>query len=331
MYFAGPQAGERFYLRTLLTVVRGATSFEHLRTVDGVVHPTFQAACRAHGLLEDDNEWELCLEEATVMQTGHQLRQLFATILKENWPLSDPVALWNRFKENICDDVRHKLIQKGFPNPTEDQIYDYGLYLLDSILNGSAKSLGDFPPMPQPVENWAQLDANRLIAEQLAYDREEQRNLAEPRIQGLNPEQRAAFDAIMNSVMNNEPKLFFLNGPGGTGKTHVYNTLCYALRAEGIIVLCVASSGIAALLLLGGRTSHSTFKIPITLWEGILCNVKKGTMLAELLEKVRLIIWDEVPMQDRRAQEAVDKTMQDIRNDPRPYGGTTVVYGGDFQ
>jgi hypothetical protein len=54
-------------------------------------------------------------------------------------------------------------------------------------------------------------------------------------------------------------------------------------------------------------------------------------MLAELLEKVRLIIWDEVPMQDRRAQEAVDKTMQDIRNDPRPYGGTTVAYGSDFQ
>jgi DNA replication protein DnaC len=116
----------------------------------------------------------------------------------------------------------------------------------------------------------------------------------------------------MNSVMNNKPKIFFLNGPGGTGKTHVYNTLCYALHAEGIIVLCVASSGIAALLLLGGRTSHSTFKIPITLWEGILCNVKKGTMLAELFKKVRLIIWDEVPMQDRRAPEAVDKTMQDI-------------------
>ncbi|KAJ6456619.1 hypothetical protein C8R47DRAFT_955100, partial [Mycena vitilis] len=67
------------------------------------------------------------------MQTGHQLRQLFATILKENWPLNDPLALWDRFKENICDDVRHKLIHKGIPNPSENQIYDYGLYLLDGI------------------------------------------------------------------------------------------------------------------------------------------------------------------------------------------------------
>ncbi|KAJ7018501.1 hypothetical protein C8F04DRAFT_887199, partial [Mycena alexandri] len=67
------------------------------------------------------------------MQTGHQLRQLFVTIIRENWPLSDPVALWDRFKESICDDVRHKMIHKGILNPTEDQIYDYGLYLLDLI------------------------------------------------------------------------------------------------------------------------------------------------------------------------------------------------------
>ena len=50
MYFAGPSAGERFFLRTLLTVVRGATSFEDLRTVDGHCHATFQEACLARGL-----------------------------------------------------------------------------------------------------------------------------------------------------------------------------------------------------------------------------------------------------------------------------------------
>jgi hypothetical protein len=77
---------------------------------------------------------------------------------------------------------------------------------------------------------------------------------------GLNAEQHSAFDKIMHSVRQNDPKLFFPDGPGGTGKTHVYNTLYYALRGEGMIVLCVASSGIAALLLMGGRTSHSTLK-----------------------------------------------------------------------
>jgi hypothetical protein len=51
MYFVHVASGERFYLRLLLTVVAGATSFENLRTIDGVVYPTFQAACGAMGLL----------------------------------------------------------------------------------------------------------------------------------------------------------------------------------------------------------------------------------------------------------------------------------------
>src|SRR5436190_9410332 len=42
MYFVGPRSGERFYLRLLLTIVKGSISFEDLRTWDGVVHPTFK-------------------------------------------------------------------------------------------------------------------------------------------------------------------------------------------------------------------------------------------------------------------------------------------------
>ena len=41
MFYCGPNAGELFYLRFLLTVVKGATSFEHLRTVNGHMHATF--------------------------------------------------------------------------------------------------------------------------------------------------------------------------------------------------------------------------------------------------------------------------------------------------
>ena len=70
MYYINPTAGERFYLRLLLTAVRGPTSFEHLRTVDGTLYPTFQAACVALGLLDDDREWIDCLTEASVFTDG---------------------------------------------------------------------------------------------------------------------------------------------------------------------------------------------------------------------------------------------------------------------
>jgi hypothetical protein len=64
MYFVHPTAGERFFLCLLLTVVLGMTSFEHLWTVDNTEHLTFQAACRALGLLQDDAEWDTCMREA---------------------------------------------------------------------------------------------------------------------------------------------------------------------------------------------------------------------------------------------------------------------------
>ena len=40
-------------------------SYEHLRTVAGVTHATFQAACTALGLLNDDRYWERLFEEWT--------------------------------------------------------------------------------------------------------------------------------------------------------------------------------------------------------------------------------------------------------------------------
>jgi len=61
-------------------------------------------------------------------------------------------------------------------------------------------------------------------------------------------------------------------------------------------VLAVASSGVASLLLPRGRTAHLRFKIPFDLNDATTCSVKRGTMLAELIQLAALIIWDEAPM-----------------------------------
>jgi primosomal protein N' len=185
----------------------------------------------ARGLLEDDNEWRQCLQEAAVMQTGSQLRHLFTTILHDCNPTT-PLVLWNQFKENICDDLKRRLQQMGHENPTEEEVYDYGLYLIDLDLRKKGKSLEQCPPMPLPVGNWAQLHGNRLIAEQLAYDRADQRDKAQQRLGQLNAEQRAAYDAIISAIENNTPKMFFLNGPAGTGKTFLYTILSATIFEE---------------------------------------------------------------------------------------------------
>src|SRR6266542_6132645 len=98
-----------------------------------------------------------------------------------------------------------------------------------------------------------------------------------------------------------------------------------------MIVICVASSGIAALLLIGGCTVHSTFKVPIEIHESSVYNIRKNSVLGDLIRAADLIIWDEAPMQHRHIAEAVTGTFQDIRGSDALFGGLPVVFGGDFQ
>jgi ATP-dependent DNA helicase PIF1 len=99
----------------------------------------------------------------------------------------------------------------------------------------------------------------------------------------------------------------------------------------------VASSGIAAQLLQGGRTAHSRLKIPFDLQANSTCNIRLGSTEAELLQKAKIILWDECPMCHRHAFEALDRTLRDImaQIDPRnkhiPFGNKIMVFGGDFR
>ena len=329
MYFVPPTAGERFYLRTLLTVARGSKSFRDLRTYQGIEYLTFQDACRACGLLEDDGEWRICLSEASQIQTGSHLRFLFASMLLF-CQMSSPETLWLEFCDDICDDLSIQV-----PNPTVDRIHDFGLFLLNRVLAESGYSLKNFPNMPLPQETWSHLNGNHLIAEQLNYDWDNESQSFQQHMENIQtvPEQLDAFRCIVNAVDGHLGGVFFLNGAEGTGKTYVYKTVCHYLRSAGKIVLCVASSGIAALLLPGGQTAHSTFCIPIDILDAeSQCNISKQDGRAELLRAVDLIIWDEAPMQNHFTHEALDRTLRDIcDNELTPFGGKTIVFGGDFQ
>ena len=150
---------------------------------------------------------------------------------------------------------------------------------------------------------------------------------------GFNPGQHAAFDAITQAYEDpsQSQQLFFIHGPGGTGKTFVYNALTAKAQLAGHIVLCVAGSGIASQLLLNGSTAHSMFKIPIPCHEDSTCGVRKQSPLAALFHAARVIVWDEVSMSHRNVFQAVDHMLMDIRDSPQPFGGLTVVFGGDFQ
>lgn len=92
----------------LLHHVRGPTSFDYLKTVDGVLKETYQAACRDRGLLENDEHWKNTLREVSISQCPVQLRELFVVILLFCQP-SESLKLWDNIKDDLCQDIRHRL------------------------------------------------------------------------------------------------------------------------------------------------------------------------------------------------------------------------------
>ena len=83
---------------------------------------------------------------------------------------------------------------------------------------------------------------------------------------------------------------------GGTGKTHGYSTLTRIVRSKGKNVISVAWTGIAATLLIEGRTVHSIFQLPLELNEKTTSNMTLNSKKAKVLRDADLIIWDEAPM-----------------------------------
>ncbi|CAN1164951.1 ATP-dependent DNA helicase PIF1 [Linum perenne] len=291
--------GDVFYLRILLGKIPGALSFQHLRTVSGVVYSDYQLACQAMGLLATDNEWDSVMLE---------------------------VSRWGQ----------EQLTSAPLQQPSSPTLYNQVLHALNSILHTYSSSLGHFG-LPMPTAGTSCMQATNIITAHLNYNCATEAAKSHQLHSSLNGSQLTAYAAIIESVSKNQGKFFFLHGHGGTGKTFLYNCIISKIRSEGKIVLVVASSGIAATLLPDGVTAHSRFKIPLEVDNLSTCMVKKGTEVAELLKEATLIVWDEAPMVHRLSFEAVDRTLCDLMNTPlsgpqySPFGGKTVLLGGDFR
>ncbi|UYV80140.1 hypothetical protein LAZ67_18001816 [Cordylochernes scorpioides] len=110
VYTVHPTNAECYYLRLLLFHIRGPCSFQSLRTVEGVIHTTFQMACKALGLLEDDSHWNETLKEASICHNAASVRALFSTMLIF-CHLSDTLTLWHAHKECMSEDILHRMRQ----------------------------------------------------------------------------------------------------------------------------------------------------------------------------------------------------------------------------
>ena len=377
MYQIAPTAknSELYYLRSLLTRVPGPSGFEALRTYNGVVYPTFQEACRARGLLQDDQEWFNCLHEAcSAISNIRKLRELFVIILFYNNP-ANPLLLWNTFKEHLSDDFRYRRVQWEERNAEmgvgieskeskqqDDGFVNYGytdgdfnraLYDIADILaepHFQNKKLESFHlPIPSmrredliQYDRFAQQD---LTGEDDAINQGIEHDRFSEMYESMNIEQKSAIDLFISASTKiadpNDLKCYFLDAPGGTGKTYVLNAFIHYCRSKGLKTIVTAFSGVAANLLLTGRTCHSQFKFPLN-QDATDCStghIKATEKIGKQLFAAQVIIIDEGPMMHKKFWELLHYSCVDLykRFNPRavgydvPFAGKLIIGSGDLR
>nr|VWP00470.1 Ubiquitin carboxyl-terminal hydrolase 7 [Ganoderma boninense] len=321
LHAARPTEGERFYLRTILRS-RPVRSFVDARTVDGIVLDTFQDAAHALGLFADVNEGELALIEGIQsLRTPFQLRVLYVHLLVNDC-LLDPRCIWTTHSNALsldCIDRRGGVLCLG-----EDDALNH----IASLLEEYGHSLDDFA-LPHPSQHSTEVAHELARWNPIAH---ELGTRAQNALSQMNSDQLSALQPILSAAHNNTPLLVFIDGPSGTGKTFVVNALCDFVRSLGLIVLATATSAYAAQLLPGGRTTHSTFKIPVSDNNQFVdSTIPTHSSRADLIRESRVAIWDEAPMANKAVFHSVNDLFQRLLDNHDLFGGKIVVLLGDFR
>ncbi|KAL3844193.1 hypothetical protein ACJIZ3_001596 [Penstemon smallii] len=316
-----PLEGERYFERLLLSSVRCPVSFGDLMTVACHKFSTFREAAVRRGLLQSDEYVDGCLAEASLYEMPYSLRVLFAMLLVYGI-IGDPQALWDKYYPALSEDfVRHVSFSDTY-------VLRRTVEAIETVLTSMDKSFVDFP-IRLPSECSPGGDRHSRD-----YDNECSMQVSNEdmlSIGRLNACQKTVFDTIVSKINCGGSGVFFLDGPGGTGKTFLYRALLAYVRSRGGIALPVATSGVAASLLPGGRTAHSRFKLPFDALDKTNGKISKQTSLAKMIREAKLIIWDEASMANRFSIEALDLTLADICDKSEPFGGKIVLFGGDFR
>lgn len=302
---------------------------------------SYKEVCCCLGILVDTEEWEKIFSEAVSSLLSSRVRQLF-TVMLLFCELPDPTRIFHNFFDHFVDDIRRKA-----PTIDDNLSRVFALREISDALSLHSKRLEDFnlPGISdsdiQKLNEYLGESHSRVSAclrDETDFDIsviQSFLDLCLGESDGcLSQSQRYVFDHVKDAIDREEQSVVFIDARGGTGKTYLLNSLLsYARISDGNIkpALAVATSGIAATQLLGGRTFHSRFRAPLEIYEHSVLDISVQTDLASVIRQSRLIVWDEAPMAHRFHLEALDRSLRDITNKDCVFGGKSLVLAGDFR
>ena len=312
---------EKFALHVLLSKIRGPTSFEFLRTHEGVIHGSFTDAAFARGFIVEERGAHEVMRENEHLTLGER-RRLLVNLLRF-WRIDTPGAFFESFRESLYG--------------RQETLHDRHQQLLRSIkalllIHGLTPTEFGIPE-PERFANGRTAETDNRTREEnfFVQHRYTSQTEHEDSVDSLNADQRPIYDKIYDSVQRSSGGMVCIDAPGGTGKTYLLNTVARSLAHRGFKVVCTSSSGVASLLLIGGKTLHSTFNVPRKVDEGSSLSIDKNSAKAGLIRQLDCIIWDEITMFGYRVLDTLERSLRDLRDDQRPFGGVSIVLAGDWR
>ncbi|XP_071901036.1 uncharacterized protein [Coffea arabica] len=294
-----------------------------LLTVNGNLAQSYRESAFQMGLLQSDTHVEDTLDDAASFQMPCSLRTLFATLLVYCSP-SNPKSLWEKYEGALSSDFKRNKDLSGYGS---EEVRRCVLQDINKMLEQIGKNVGDYHLVPDNFHFTSDQRVTKEIQNERNIPFTEEELLLSSK---LNIGQRHAYDVIMSEVLSSGSRSFLVDGPGGTRKTFLYRSLVATLRSRGHIAIAIASSGVAASILPGGRTAHSRFKIPLDVSANKICQIGKQNSVARLITLAKLILWDEASMAKKDIVEAFDLLLKEVMDFDKPFGGKVVVFGGDF-
>lgn len=313
LFTASPKNSELWHLRLLLLHRRGCMSFEDLYTVEGTRHGAFKEAAHVLGLLADYAEWERALTEMSSYSMPRLLRSMFAYICAFEHT-SNAGELRLKFRDCFSKDYARDSSCDHFAAALAD------IQVILQSHNQTMEEVG-LPSVSARSVSPAPSSREKALVTSMAM-----KALA-------NPAQIAIINEVLEPIdkqSTNRPNAYFVDGPGGSGKTFVYQCLIHLLKGSGKLCIPVAWTGIAAMLLPRGRTVHNRFRFPLNMTEETVSGITYQSPDGEMFRACSLIIWDDAPMASGPALQAVDRFLRDITgNNDMPFGGKVLLLG-DF-
>jgi hypothetical protein len=287
-------------------------------TFEGRTYETFKETAKARELLDTNDECVKYFEEAVTFKMPDVLRKLFVSLINQDQTYNVK-ELWEKFKTDMFEDFE----TNGLDTDTPENMAKLDIENQLQICGLSLAKYGITLPTCNIINN-------------KSIDLENELKIGTTMREQMNEMQEKIVKYVFVKLEEMKKKklingCIFVDGPGGSGKTYTYRTMCHLFCANGIKYKSSSWMGIAANLLPDGRTMHKTFGLPFNVDKDACSNSKPNNVCGQEMIMTDVFIIDEISMVPKFAMEIIDRKLKELMGNNLPFGGKIMIIGGDFR